>query len=85
MKSKLISVLKILVPLAFGVFLIWLFYDALCEKEKIELFQAFAKADYFWVGISLLFGFASHLSRAIPEIYVSTHGSMSSSGIRITP
>lgn len=64
MKSKLISILKILLPLAFGIFLIWLFYDALCEKEKAELFQAFAKADYFWVGISLLFGFASHLSRA---------------------
>jgi uncharacterized protein (TIRG00374 family) len=64
MKSKLISVLKILVPLAFGVFLIWLFYDALCEKEKQDLFMAFRKADYFWVGISLFFGFASHLSRA---------------------
>lgn len=64
MKSKLISVLKILIPLAFGVFLIWLFYDALCEKEKQDLFAAFRKADYFWVGISLFFGFASHISRA---------------------
>lgn len=64
MQSKLISVLKILLPLSFGIFLIWLFYDALCEKEKRELFQAFGKADYFWVGISLIFGFASHLSRA---------------------
>jgi len=64
MKSKLLAVLKILVPLSFGVFLIWLFYDALCEKEKQDLFMAFRKADYFWVGISLLFGFASHLSRA---------------------
>jgi glycosyltransferase 2 family protein len=63
MKS-LIAVLKILLPLAFGVFLIWLFYDALCEKEKADLFSAFGKADYFWVGISLLFGFASHISRA---------------------
>jgi glycosyltransferase 2 family protein len=63
MKS-LIAVLKILLPLAFGVFLIWLFYDALCADEKQVLFQAFGKADYFWVGISLLFGFASHISRA---------------------
>lgn len=64
MKGKLISILKILIPLAFGIFLIWLFYDALCEKEKTELFLAFRKADYFWVFISLFFGFASHISRA---------------------
>lgn len=64
MQKKLISVLKVLLPLAFGVFLIWLFYDALCENEKIALFEAFRKADYFWVGVSLIFGFASHLSRA---------------------
>lgn len=64
MKGKLVSLIKILVPLAFGIFLIWLFYDALCEKEKMELFAAFRKADYFWVGISLIFGFASHISRA---------------------
>lgn len=64
MKGKLISILKLLVPLAFGVFLIWLFYDALCEQEKNDLFMAFRKADYFWVFISLFFGFASHISRA---------------------
>lgn len=64
MKSKIINALKIIIPLAFGLFLIWLFYDALCENQKKELFAAFYKADYFWVGISLIFGFASHLSRA---------------------
>lgn len=64
MKAKLISSLKIILPLSFGVFLIWLFYDALCEDQKAELFQAFAKANYWWVLLALLFGFASHLSRA---------------------
>ncbi len=64
MKSKIISSLKIILPLGFGVFLIWLFYDALCEEEKVALFSAFGTANYFWVIISLIFGFASHLSRA---------------------
>lgn len=64
MKRKLISILKILIPVSFGVFLIWLFYDALCEQQKVDLFAAFKKADYFWVFVSLLFGFASHISRA---------------------
>ncbi|MCG8577804.1 MAG: flippase-like domain-containing protein [Flavobacteriales bacterium] len=64
MKSKIFAVLKIALPLGFGVFLIWLFYDALCEKERGELFTAFGEANYFWVFIGVLMGWASHLSRA---------------------
>lgn len=64
MKQKIINTLKIVLPLGFGVFLIWLFYDALCEDDKKELFKAFGRANYFWVIISLFCGFASHLSRA---------------------
>jgi len=64
MKSKIISALKIILPLGFGVFLIWLFYDALCEDQKKDLFAAFGKANYFWVFIALSFAFLSHMSRA---------------------
>lgn len=64
MKSKIISALKLILPLGFGVFLIWLFYDALCEGQKKTLFDAFKKANYFWVFLALIFSFSSHLSRA---------------------
>ncbi|MCB9224400.1 MAG: lysylphosphatidylglycerol synthase transmembrane domain-containing protein [Crocinitomicaceae bacterium] len=64
MKSKIINILKILLPLGFGVFLIWLFYDALCEDQKKDLFAAFGRANYFWVFIALIIGYLSHLSRA---------------------
>jgi uncharacterized protein (TIRG00374 family) len=64
MKSKIINILKIVLPLGFGVFLIWLFYDALCEDQKKDLFAAFGKANYFWVFLALGFSFLSHLSRA---------------------
>lgn len=64
MKAKIISALKILLPLGFGVFIIWLFYDALCEDQRTELFRAFGEANYTWVFIGLLMGWASHLSRA---------------------
>lgn len=64
MKAKIITALKLILPLGFGVFLIWLFYDALCEDQKKELFSAFGKANYFWVVLALVFGFLSHLSRA---------------------
>ena len=64
MKAKIISGLKIILPLGFGLFLVWLFYDALCEDQKNDLFKAFGKANYFWVFIALIFAFLSHLSRA---------------------
>lgn len=64
MKAKLISGLKIVLPLGFGVFLIWLFYDALCDDQKEDLFQAFGEANYIWVFIALAFAFLSHVSRA---------------------
>ncbi|MBN4070865.1 flippase-like domain-containing protein [Crocinitomix catalasitica] len=64
MKSRIISAIKIILPLSFGVFLIWLFYDALCEAQKEELFTAFGRANYFWVILALFLGWLSHLSRA---------------------
>ncbi len=64
MKSKIISLLKIVLPLGFGIFLIWLFYDALCADQKSELFIAFGKANYWWVGLALILSLASHVSRA---------------------
>ncbi|MEX1001486.1 MAG: lysylphosphatidylglycerol synthase transmembrane domain-containing protein [Crocinitomicaceae bacterium] len=64
MKSKLFSFLKIVLPLGFGVFLIWLFYDALCPDQRADLFVAFGKANYFWVFLALVFSFMSHVSRA---------------------
>ena len=58
------GILKLVLPICFGVFLVWLFYDALCEEQKKELFSAFKEANYFWVFFSLIFGFLSHVSRA---------------------
>jgi len=70
MKTKIISALKIILPLGFGVFLIWLFYDALCEDQKKDLFSAFGKANYWWVSLALVFSFLSHVSRAVRWKYL---------------
>lgn len=70
MKAKIISVLKIVLPLCFGVFLIWLFYDALCADQKKDLFKAFGEANYFWVFLALVFSFLSHASRAFRWKYL---------------
>ena len=70
MKSKIIAALKLILPLAFGFFLIWLFYDALCEEQKADLFSAFGRANYLWVLIALIFSFLSHVSRAVRWKYL---------------
>lgn len=64
MKSKIIAALKIILPLGVGVFLIWLFYDALCDDQKDDLFSAFGQANYFWVFVGVFMGWLSHMSRA---------------------
>ncbi len=64
MNSKLVDALKFILPIGFGAFVIWAFYDAMCDAQRDEMFGAFEKADYFWIFGSLVFGFLSHASRA---------------------
>lgn len=64
MKDRLIKALKIIVPLGIGIYLTWYFWNGLSEKDKGDTIQAFYKADYFWVILSLVAAFLSHLSRA---------------------
>lgn len=70
MKKAILNILKIGIPIAFGLGLIWLFYDALCEDEKDHLFNAFRTADYTWVFLSLIIGWLSHASRAYRQKYL---------------
>lgn len=63
-KKTIIKTLKIIIPIAFGVFLIWLTYNKATPEERADVIKYIKNADYFWVGISILLGFLSHLSRA---------------------
>ena len=64
MKS-ILSFLKVAIPLAFGVFLIWYVFKDLTDQEKEELYASFRQADYLWIFISMGIGILSHVSRAI--------------------
>lgn len=70
MKSNTLKTLKLIIPILFGLGLIWLFYDALCEDDKQKLFKAFKSAHYSWVILSLLLGWMSHLARAYRQKYI---------------
>lgn len=64
MKKTLIAILKIVLPLAVGVYLIWHYYSQMSEEDIETTFYAIENANYLWLLLSILIGFVSHLSRA---------------------
>lgn len=64
MKKVLFSVLKVAVPIALGIWLVYYSYDQLDEKQRGELFDAFAQADLWWLAVGTILGWFSHVSRA---------------------
>lgn len=64
MKGRLISILKVVVPLSIGIFVIYYQYDQLDDAQLSEIKNSFSNANYFWVGLSVMFGVLSHMSRA---------------------
>lgn len=63
-KVKIIKTLKIIIPIIFGVFLIWITYDKSTPKERQQVIKAITSANYFWVALSIFLGLLSHMSRA---------------------
>jgi len=64
LKKYLLSSLKIVVPLGLGLFLVWYFIQGLSEQDKVDILDAFGRANYTWVWISLVAAVLSHASRA---------------------
>ena len=63
-KKYLLAFVKFVLPLLIGVYLLWHFYTAMDKATKEVFFDAIRKADYFWIILSLLIGWMSHLVRA---------------------
>ncbi|WP_299119918.1 lysylphosphatidylglycerol synthase transmembrane domain-containing protein [uncultured Tenacibaculum sp.] len=55
------KVLKIILPLVLGGFLVWY---SLSKVSLDTLLQYFKDANYWWIALGLFFGILSHLSRA---------------------
>jgi len=64
LKKQLINILKFGLPLALGVFLIWLSFSKLTEEDIESIKYSFKNADYFWIWISIFLAILSHVSRA---------------------
>ncbi len=64
MKKLLVTILKIVIPLGLGIFLIWMVYSKLKPKDIQDIKQSFQELNYFYLLLSVFFGLLSHASRA---------------------
>ena len=64
MRINLKKITFTLLPIALGVGLIWYSLSKLRPEDLASIRNSFETANYWWVGLSLLLGALSHLSRA---------------------
>jgi glycosyltransferase 2 family protein len=64
MKKAVTGILKVSIPLALGIFLIWFIYKDLSLQDKEHILQSFKTAEYRWIFLSMILGVFSHISRA---------------------
>ena len=57
--------LKTILPIALGVFLVWYSYYITSPEDRLQILHYIKKADPFWVGLSIIIGILSHISRAV--------------------
>ncbi len=73
MKKAVAGGLRIMLPLALGLWLVYYFYQQLAPEQRAELFQAFREAQWGWLWACMVIGWLSHLSRAWRWRYLLRH------------
>ncbi|WP_317168304.1 lysylphosphatidylglycerol synthase transmembrane domain-containing protein [Pelagihabitans pacificus] len=62
--------MKIIIPIALGIFLVWYLYYSTTEAQREQILGYIKKADPIWIMVSVLIGMLSHVSRAIRWNYL---------------
>ncbi|KPM32914.1 Lysylphosphatidylglycerol synthetase [Croceitalea dokdonensis DOKDO 023] len=70
MKNSTKKALKTIIPIALGIFLVWYSYQSTTVEDRKQIIENIGNANPLWIGLSILIGFLSHLSRAIRWNYV---------------
>lgn len=70
MKLTPLALLKTLIPLALGIYLIWYFFASMSPESKTYFYKAIRETNYFWIALSLVLSFCAYLSRAYRWKYV---------------
>jgi uncharacterized protein (TIRG00374 family) len=70
LNTQLKKILKTILPIALGVFLVWYSYSITSAEDRQQIIHYIRDANMFWVGLSILIGILSHVSRAIRWNYL---------------
>ena len=70
MNAPLKKALKVGIPIALGVFLIWYSYNMTSPADRQVILRYIREADLFWVSLSVAIGILSHISRAVRWNYL---------------
>jgi len=70
MSKSIKKILKFLLPILLGVFLLWYLYYSTTTEQRSLIWSQIKGADPYWVGLSILIGISSHVSRAIRWNYL---------------
>lgn len=70
MGESLKRILKILLPIVLGVFLVWYLYSSTTPEQRDMIWNQITAANPYWIGLSILIGVSSHISRAIRWNYL---------------
>lgn len=62
-KTRAVQILKIIIPVSLGIYLVWHIYNQLTPDQRNDLFTSFENANYFWVVLSFFMGLLSHWIR----------------------
>ncbi|NNC95954.1 MAG: flippase-like domain-containing protein [Chitinophagales bacterium] len=65
MNKTLSKILKIVLPLAIGFLIIWLFTRKFTQDQIDDVVDAFKRANYWWIVLSMVLGILSHYLRAV--------------------
>ncbi len=58
------TLLKTVLPLLLGVYLVWYFFDSMSPTTREHFYRELKEANYFWIVLSLVMSFLALLSRA---------------------
>ena len=59
-----------ILPIGLGIFLVWYSYYTTTPENRIQIVRYIKEANLFWVGLSIIIGILSHVSRAIRWNYL---------------
>ncbi len=62
--------MKLILPIALGVFLVWYLYSSTTPEQRQQIIAYIKDADPFWIALSVFIGILSHISRAIRWNYL---------------